>query len=259
MATLIAHLVIGDRVSAATRRLRSDPSVYGAFLLGSLLVDADKHSNLERHQTHLVKLSRREGGDAPRRSCASFLRRRDSLLLRAWNRLTEPEQAFVAGYLCHLAADEAWLDVSWQLLSDLGLQSWNELPIPAGVMVVVFNTLSQDLFEDLPAIASALDCTPIPDVFAHVPHSVFQGMWDIARVYVLDGGGLESYLTLLEGQGRTQTVIQTVRQQSDEQWREATVLVQEAGGIEEFIHPAVERAVRMVPQLWADPLSIHRT
>jgi hypothetical protein len=43
MATLIAHLVIGERVSAKIKRLRSSSSIYGAFLYGCVLVDANNY------------------------------------------------------------------------------------------------------------------------------------------------------------------------------------------------------------------------
>ncbi|MBS3784550.1 MAG: zinc dependent phospholipase C family protein [Anaerolineae bacterium] len=258
MATLIAHLVIGERVAATLGHLRSSPTVYAAFLLGCVLVDANRYADLERHQTHLVKLSNGEGGGATTGSCATFLKRRDSLLLRRWSTLTEPEQAFVAGYLCHLAADEAWLEVSRGLLEELGLETWKDLPVPAEVMVVTFNALSQDLLDDFSAVASALEGAVIPGILRHVSQHTFQRMWDVARGYVLAGGGLDSYLGLLEAQGRPDTDVETVRQQVDRYGGEATALVQAAGGMERFIQPAVERAVHVIPQLWHERSSNRR-
>jgi hypothetical protein len=245
-------LVIGERVSVTVQHLRSSPLVYGAFLLGCVLVDANNYYGLERHQTHFMKLSNGEGEGTPRGSCASFLNQLNSLLLRRWGTLTEPEQAFVAGYLCHLAADEAWLEVSWGLLQELGLKAWDDLPVPAEVMLVTFNELSQELSEDLPLIASALKGAAIPKVFAHVPQGAFQRMWDLAQAYVLDGGRLEAYLTLLESQGKAYTEIQAVRQHGEGYCQGATALVKEAGGIERFIRAAVSRAVQVVPRLWVE-------
>jgi hypothetical protein len=216
MATLIAHLVVGERVSATMQHLRSSSQVYGAFLLGCVLVDANNYSDLGRHQTHLTKLSDREGESAPRGSCGSYLKQLDSLLLRRWNALSEREQAFVAGYLCHLAADEAWLEVSWGLLQELGLRAWEDLPVPAEVMLLTFNELSQDLFEDFSIIASALNSAAIPEVFAHVSQETFRKMWDTARAYVLDGGNLESYLMLLESRGKTYKEIQKRSNSADQ-------------------------------------------
>jgi hypothetical protein len=252
MATLIAHLVVGERVSATIQHLRPNSQVYGAFLLGCVLVDANTYSGLGRHQTHFAGLSEGEGGSAPRGSCDSFLKQLDWLLLRPWYALSEPEQAFVAGYPCHLAADEAWLEVSWGLLQELGLRAWEDLPVPAEVMLLTFNELSQDLFEDFSIIVSALSNATIPKVFAHVSQEAFQKMWDTAQAYVLKGGGLESYLTLLGSQGKTCVEIQTVRQQGRTYREEAIALIGKVGGIERFVRPAVERSVQVIPQLWRE-------
>jgi hypothetical protein len=252
MATLIAHLAVGERVCATMQYLRSSSQVYGAFLLGCVLVDANYYSGLGRHQTHFTKLSDGEGGSAPRGSCGSFLKQLDSVLLHRWDALSEPEQVFVAGYLCHLAADEAWLEVSWGLLQELGLRAWEDLPVPAEVMLLAFNELSQDLFEDFSIIASALYSAAIPEVFAHVSQESFRKMWDTARAYVLDGGNLESYLALLESRGKTYGEIQTVRQHGEGYREEAIALIKTAGGIERFIRAAVERSVKVIPQLWVE-------
>jgi hypothetical protein len=166
--------------------------------------------------------------------------------------LTELEQAFVAGYLCHLAADEAWLEVSWHLLRELGIEGWDDLAIPAEVMLVTFNMLSRDLFEDFPSIACALDGAAIPEVFAHVPQDPFRRMWDLAQPYILEGGGLASYLALLEGQGASDARITTVRRHSRRYGDGATALIKRAGGIERFARAAVDRAVQVVPLLWIE-------
>jgi len=252
MATLIAHLVVGERVSAMMQRLRSSSQVYGAFLLGCVLVDANSYSGLGRHQTHFTRLSDGEGRSTPRGSCGSFLKQLDSLLLCHWDALSEPEQAFVAGYLCHLAADEAWLEVSWGLLQELGLRAWEDLPVPAEAMLLTFNELSQDLFADFSVIDSALNSADIPQVFAHVSQRAFRKMWDSAQAYVLDGGSLESYLALLGSQGKTYEEIQTVRQHGEGYREEAIALIKAAGGIERFICAAVERSVQVIPQLWVE-------
>lgn len=247
MATLIAHLVIGERVSATIPQLRSDTMTYGVFLLGCLLVDVNHYTGLERQQTHFMQLSAGQGGGASGESCASFLRRLDSLLLRPWGALTDRERAFVTGYLCHLAADEAWLAVSGDLLQKLGLEAWDDLPVPAAAMLVAFNALSRDLFEDLTFVALALSRAAIPNVFAHVPQGAFQRMWEIAQPYVLDGGGLASYLTLLEGRGGPYAEIEAVRRHGERYRKAATMLIERAGGIERFVGAAVERAVQVTP------------
>jgi hypothetical protein len=119
-------------------------------------------------------------------------------------------------------------------------------------MLLAFNELSQDLFEDFSVIASALNNAAIPKVFAHVSQQVFREMWDSAQAYVLDGGDLESYLALLESRGKTPKEIQIVRQHGEGYKEEATTLIKTAGGIERFIQAAVERSVQVIPQLWVE-------
>jgi len=254
MATLIAHLVIGERVSAQMQDLRSSAPVYGAFLLGCLLVDANHVSTLTRRQTHFVTLSEGKGSIAPEGSCTAFLEGLDSLLLRRWSRLTKPERAFVAEYLCHLATDEAWLAVSRTLLQEIGLQTWHDLPVPSEAMLVTFNLLSQDLFEDFPAVTSILKAGAIPSVFSHVPHAVLQKTWRAAQPYVLAGGSLASYLTLLESRGKSRAKIESVRQDVSRYRNETAALIERAGGVEPFIGTAVERAAHLVPRLCASSL-----
>ena len=78
-------------------------------------------------------------------------------MLRRWDTLTAPEQAFVASYMCHLAVDEAWSAVSGELLQALALKTWDDLPIPAEAMLFTFNMLRQDLFTGFSTIASLLN------------------------------------------------------------------------------------------------------
>ena len=129
----------------------------------------------------------------------------------------------------------------------MGLRAWEDLPVPAEAILLTFNELSQDLFEDFSVIASALNSAAIPKVFAHVSQQAVRGMWDIAQAYVLDGGSLESYLALLESQGKTHEEIQTVRHHGEGYREEATALIETAGGVERFIRAAVERSVQVMP------------
>ncbi|MCP4537050.1 MAG: hypothetical protein GY832_07870 [Chloroflexi bacterium] len=247
MAALISHLTIGERVSVQIPSLRSSALVYGAFLLGCVLVDANNYYGLERQQTHFVELT---GKGAPRGGYIKFLGQLDSLLQRPWDSLSKPEQAFVAGYLCHLAADEAWIEVSWRLLHKLGLNTWNDLSVPTVVMLITFNKLSRDLLQDWPAIDLALNDITIPEVFGHVPTEAFQRMWDVAQAYALDGGTIESYAKLLEGRGKTRAEIDAVRQYGEDDRKGVMALIGQVGGIEQFIQASVERSVQVVPQLW---------
>jgi hypothetical protein len=108
---------------------------------------------------------------------------------------------------------------------------------------------SEDLFEDFLTIASALQTASIPGVFTHIPHASFQRLWHLARPYVLQGGGLASYLEFLEGLGASDSRIDTVRQLNQQYGDGARALISKADDIERFVGAAVGRAVRVVPQL----------
>ena len=121
MAPLITHLVVGERVFAQLGRF--DPATYGAFLLGCVLVDVHGFSDVDRRRTHFAGRLEEDGEDAFRKSCAGFLDQLDTVLLRPWGELGEGERAFVAGYLCHLAADEDWKWFGWKVMHGLDISS----------------------------------------------------------------------------------------------------------------------------------------
>jgi len=99
--------------------------------------------------------------------------------------LTSAEQAFVAGYLCHLAADEDWKRVDWNMIHTHGLLIWTDLPVPGSVIVSAFDILSSGIYRDFPSVASALGDASIPHILRYVPWEAFQTMWDVAQVQVL--------------------------------------------------------------------------
>jgi hypothetical protein len=174
MAPLTTHLVIGERVYSQVELLEACPSSYGAFLLGCLLPDMNAFSEIDRRETHLVGRPLEDGLAAFTKSCTRFLERRGSLLQRPWADLSDEERAFVAGYLCHLAADEAWKAFGWRLLRRLGIQSLANLRAPMGVPMGVITTassvLSAELYLDFPAVTAALRGVGVPDVFTHIPY-----------------------------------------------------------------------------------------
>ncbi len=239
MATTITHLLVGELAFAQLPRLNRSPAVCGAFLLGCMLVDAHNFDALMRRQAHFAEL---ESGA----SCANFMSQLDALLLRPWNDLDEAEQAFVAGYLCHLAADEAWTSF-WRAR---GVDSLSDFDLARDVMVPAFNALSRDMFEDFAGVVAALEGAVVPNVLTHVPHDDFVRMWNVIRPYVLAGGAPESYFGLLEGQGRSSAEIQTVRQQHELYKKDAAVLIRDAGGIQWPVQAAIEQAVYLTPRLW---------
>jgi hypothetical protein len=137
MASTITHLVIGERVFTQLEQL--DPVDYGEFLLGCVLVDVHCCSAVDRQITHFAERFDEQGTDAFNKSCSNFLSQLGSLLVHPWNKLTSAERAFVAGYLCHLAADEDWKQFDLHTIHTLGIQWWVDLPVPVSVILTAFN------------------------------------------------------------------------------------------------------------------------
>jgi len=252
MAPLITHLVVGERVFGRVQYLSSMPLAYGSFLLGCVLVDVHSFSeDIDRRQTHFVGRPEENGENTFQRSCDIFLSLLDSLLARPWNDLSEAEQGFVAGYLCHLAADEPWKETGWKLLRNQHVSSWTDFRVPGVVILTAFGLLSSKSFVDFPAVASALGSASVPDVLTHVPGESFHRMWDITRGYLLKGGTAESYFALLESEGQPRGEIEGMRRLHAEYWEEAIALVcGEIGGVEHYIQSAVGRSMQVVPHLW---------
>ena len=250
MAPLITHLVIGERVFAQIQHFDPTPAVYGAFLLGCVLVDVNNLSNIDRRQTHFVGRWDEGGEDVFGKSCANFLSQLNTLLSRPWDDLAGTEQAFVAGYLCHLAADEFWREFGWSLAQKLGIASLTDLPVPGEVIMTAVNVLSREMFVGFSSVASALNNASIPTVLTHVPHDDFQRMWDIIQAHQSESGAIELYFKVLEHKGKTSSEIQSVRQQHDAYWEKAVAFIRDAGGIESYVQPAIERAAYVVSQLW---------
>jgi hypothetical protein len=257
MAPLITHLVIGERVFAHLTQFQ--PVDYGAFLLGCALVDVHAFSKVDRCTTHFAGRLVKDGADAFDKSCVNFLGQLDVLLVRPWSELTRAEWAFVAGYLCHLAADENWKQFDWHLLHTQGIYWWTDspapegtqlMPAPADVLLTAFEVLSNELYIDFSTVASALNNASVPDVLTHVPHAVFQATWEIAQAHVMNGGSLESYLEMLGRLGKTGAEIQVVCRQHEIYWDAAMELIQNCfGGVELRIQAMVRRSLETVPLL----------
>ena len=255
MASLITHLVVGERVYPQVEPLETSPSSYGAFLLGCLLPDVNAFSEIDRRETHFVGRFEQDGLVAFTKSCTRFLARRDATLQRPWDELSGEERAFVAGYLAHLAADEAWKAFGWRSLRKLGVDTPTQLRanlgVPMGVLTTAGSVLSAEMYLDHRAVTSALRGARVPDVFRHVPHGAFVKMWDALQPYALDGRTYESYVALLARRGRSEAEVRTARREHERHWEDAVALLHRVGGVEQAVLACVDRAVRMMPRLWA--------
>ena len=262
MASLTTHLVVGERVYPQVEPLGADSSAYGAFLLGCLLPDVNAFSDIDRRVTHFVGRTGEDGTDAFTKSCTRFLARRDRLLQRPWDDLAGQERAFVAGYLCHLAADEVWKAWGWRSLQEMGLvsfQSDGRTPslrvlrgVPVGVLTTAGSVLSAEMYVDFLGVVLALRDVCVPDVFGHVPYSAFVKMWDALQPYALDGRTYGSYLKLLASRGRSEAEIEAARREHERHWEDAVALFRDMGGVESPVLSCVERSVDVLPQLWME-------
>ncbi|HQE92937.1 MAG TPA: hypothetical protein PLH19_10855 [Anaerolineae bacterium] len=248
MPPLTTHLVVAERVFPHLEPFGA--AEYGAFLTGNLVVDVNGFTSVSRRTTHFVGRFDEDGEAAFTASCANFLKQRGRLLSRPWVELTPEERAFVAGYLCHLAADELWKAMSARLQQAWGLNSPEDMPVPPAVVLTAFSVASHALFVDFAAVAAALDTAPLPDVFTHVAHADFLRMWDIVHQPLLQGNSPESFFEMLARSGQDAAELQKVREQHACHWDAAMALVEQVGGVEAFVTEAAERALEILPDLW---------
>ncbi len=105
MAPFLTHLVVGERVWAAMEGNQPAADHFGTFLFGCLAPDVDKFCHgLEQSATHF--LGKDEAGTWTWRRSQRFLEDQAQLLRAPFRVLEAAEQAFVMGYLCHVATDE---------------------------------------------------------------------------------------------------------------------------------------------------------
>ncbi len=94
------EMLDGRQLSPAARRLVED--AWGTFLLGNTAPDVQTASGQPRHETHFYHIPPSDDTPAYRALLAAHPE-----LARA-ERLAPDRAVFLAGYLAHLLADEAW-------------------------------------------------------------------------------------------------------------------------------------------------------
>jgi hypothetical protein len=249
MAPIVMHAVIGERVYPQIEPL-VQTRAFGSFLLGCMLADVNAFSDLDRRQTHFAGRPNEDGEDAFYRGSTTFLSRLDDLLQLPWADLVPGEQAFVAGYLCHLAADEAWKAIAWRALWEAGITSADQLPVPGNVLLTAYSVLSVDHVGDPAALSAALRQATVPDVLTHIPHEALVHMWRIVKPRALDGRTTEGYLAMLEQMGLPADEVADRRRQHELYMNDAIALIQESFDVQKMIEATVERSLELVPWLW---------
>jgi len=252
MPASVTHLVAGERI--LNRHFAESPQdVQGAFLAGCTLVDVHAFSEIERRHTHFVGTVQEDGEDAYLLSCANFLRGLDGLLMRPWSDLSPVERAFAVGYLCHLAVDECWKELGWQLFQKLGINSWANFPVPGDVSLTTFDFMSAEHLLDSPAVDAALGHVVIPDVFSHVPVALFIRQWSVIREYVLARATPDAHARMLELAGKSDTEVEESRQRHEAYWESSIELTQSIGGVGPFLQDGIDRSLQVLPQLLDRP------
>ena len=249
MAPIVMHSVIGERVYAQIEPLAQTQAL-GTFLLGCMLVDVNAFSDLDRRQTHFAGRPNEDGENAFYEGTRTFLSQLNQLLRRPWPSLTPDEQAFVAGYLCHLAADEAWKSTLWRALWAMGITSADQFPIPGGVVLTAYSVLSTQYYLDTAAVADALRQAAIPDVLTYLPHEALVHMWRIVKPCAIEDFSADCYLAMLERQGRTAAEVADRRRLHERYMDEALAFIKGSFDVETMIQATVDRSLQVVPALW---------
>jgi hypothetical protein len=198
MAPFLTHLVVGERVWKLLDSKRPAPDNYGGFLFGCLAPDVDKLcEGLEQGTTHFVAKDRNNSYVWQRSQ--RFLDNQSDFLRAPFCTLEAHEQAFVLGYLCHVATDEITgrLALSIKNQTSDGGQTLPRIDAILSVMDPRFWAMAFDPH----GVVEALEAATIPDgtlVFA--PVGCLVAMHKIVVPQVREGGGMVPYLNMMRRQ-----------------------------------------------------------
>lgn len=194
MAPFLQHLVVGERVWSALNGQQPGEGLYGTFLFGCLAPDVDKFCEyLEQGTTHFV--SKDETGTYAWRRSQTFLQHQAKYLRAPFCALDAVEQAFVMGYLCHIATDE----ISGRMGQTIrGQLSAARQPLPnVDAILTVVDPRSWHLAAEPGTLVTALATAIIPGgTFIFVPPDCLTAMHRIVLPQVREGGGLESFVRM---------------------------------------------------------------
>lgn len=194
MAPFLTHLMVGERVWAGLDGAQAGQD-YGSFLFGCLAPDVDKFcTGLEQATTHFVAKDR--GFAWVDRRTRRFLERPSDFLRAPFVDLPSGEQAFVLGYLCHVATDEATGRFARRMTEHLNAtgQPW---PHVDAVLTVIDPRLWA-MAKDPHGVVAALAAARIPDgPFPFAPLDCLEALRQVVLPQVREGGGLLPYLRMV--------------------------------------------------------------
>jgi len=161
---------------------------YGTFLFGCLAPDVDKFCHgLEQSTTHF--LAKDEAGTWVWRRSQRFLEDQAQLLRAPFRALEAAEQAFVMGYLCHVATDEV-TGRSAQIIK--GQHSGSGAPLPnVDAILTAMDPRFWTLARQPSALIGALNSASIPDrAFVFTERECLWALYQAVVPQVAEGGGL---------------------------------------------------------------------
>ncbi|MGC9333748.1 MAG: zinc dependent phospholipase C family protein [Anaerolineae bacterium] len=270
MAPFLTHLMVGEHVWAGlnshARWAGSTPpdGRYGIFLFGCLAPDVDKFCDgLEQGTTHFV--AKDDGFAWVDRRTRRFLDRPAGFLRAPFPDIAPAEQAFVLGYLCHVATDEVTGRLARRTAERLQAtgRPWPQVDALLTAMDPRLWALARDPGEVVAALAAAR----IPGgTFPFAPADCLQALHQVVLPQVRDGGGLLPYLGMLRRHwqwrrhGRVSDArddpglerdLETHRRRVEAGLAEAELLVDELD-VELFAREAVEHSSRCIEALLAE-------
>jgi hypothetical protein len=198
MAPFLTHLVIGERVWSALDGQWPGGGGYGTFLFGCLAPDVNKLCDgLEQGTTHFMPKD--EAGTWTWQRGQHFLDRPLDFLRAPFYALSAGEQAFVLGYLCHVAADEITGRLARALRENLAATG-RPLPNPDAVLTLIDPRIWATTAAPGRMVA-ALESATIPDgTFPSIPLHCLTALHQIVLPQLREGGGLKPYLRMLRRQ-----------------------------------------------------------
>ena len=188
MAPFLTHLVVGERVWATLDGKQPAPGSYGTFLFGCLAPDVDKFCHgLEQGTTHF--LAKDEAGSYVWLRSQRFLEDQSSFLRAKFHTLEAIEQAFVIGYLCHIATDEITARSAQAIRSQ---HSDNSEPLPhVDAILTAMDPRFWAMTRDPASLVDALNRASIPDhAFVFTEQDCLRAMYQAVVPQVAEGGGL---------------------------------------------------------------------
>ncbi|NIV33784.1 MAG: hypothetical protein GWN58_31355 [Anaerolineae bacterium] len=198
MAPFLTHLVVGERVWAALDGKRPAADHLGTFLFGCLAPDVDKFCHgLEQGTTHFV--AKDEAGTYVWLRSQRFLEGQDDFLRAPFHALEAAEQAFVIGYLCHIATDEITAR-SAQAIRSQSSGSRETLPNVDAILTTM-DPRFWAMTRDSAGLVQALNRASIPDrAFVFTEGHCLRAMYKVVVPQIVEGGGLEPFMQMLRRQ-----------------------------------------------------------